>query len=359
MKIALLAPKISKYREPFYNGLAENYSIDFFAYENADEIKKQNMEESEINPTVIHSVSIFAILRIYSITKLINSKYKILILPAEIRSLSTWLLLLLKNIFKKKIILWGHGISVKNYLKEEANYPYIKKIFHNLADIVWLYTEKEKRILQKNIDKNKIIVLNNTLDIEPMLNVNFNVEEKNRSKKKYNISTEFNFIFSARFSSPYRRVDLLLEIIENLDPKKYGFIVIGDGKFKPNFKRFTNVYDLGAVYDRNLKNELFSVADLYLQPGWLGLSVVEALSYGKPIFTLKRTDEIRQGVEYIYIKHHYNGYIAKDVNELLEFINNLKTEDIIDLQEKSKEYAKNNLSMNSMINSAVTSINSL
>lgn len=57
--------------------------------------------------------------------------------------LTTWLLLLTKFIHRKKIILWGQGISVKRYLAEERKPDWKLKAQMALADGVWLYMEKE------------------------------------------------------------------------------------------------------------------------------------------------------------------------------------------------------------------------
>jgi len=66
-----------------------------------------------------------------------------------------------------------------------------------------------------------------------------------------------------------------------------------------------------------MKQNLFAIADLYYQPGWVGLSIVEALGYGKPIITFKRSVDVLQCVEYYYLENTKNSLIFENVTELV------------------------------------------
>ena len=154
-----------------------------------------------------------------------------------------------------------------------------------------------------------------------------------------------------------RRADLLERVIQSC--KDIGFIIIGDGPFKPDFSAHYNVYDMGAIYDTTIKNELFSISDIYLQPAWLGLSLVEAMAYGLPVFTLKRTEEIKQCVEYYYLEESKGGKIFEDVESLINGLQQVGKIELDALSVISKQYVKNNLMMKHMVNNAVESLKSL
>ena len=357
IRIALLQPLIPHYRESFFKALAEKYYITFYTVkrQNDDTVKKIN--HSALSSICIKNKIIAKKINIYNILPFLMRNYEILILPNEIRSLSTWVLLVLRKFSKNKTILWGHGISIKHYLKEKSRYPVIRIIFNSLADQVWLYTDNEKKILKKHINENKLITITNTIDTRKIWSLK--IPDIRKIKKQYQISDKINFIYSARFSTPQRRADLLEKIIQRLDKNKYGFIIIGDGQYKPDLEKYTNVHDFGALYDDNLKSALFNIADLYLQPAWIGLSGVEALAYGKPILTLKRSHEILQCVEYGYIRHLENGFIANDIEELIHFIENINHERLLSLQQKSLEYAKRHLGIENMILAAENGLKQL
>lgn len=131
----------------------------------------------------------------------------------------------------------------------------------------------------------------------------------------------------------------MVEMIQRLDNKQFGFIIIGDGKDKPDFSKYENVHDFGAVYDDEKKSNLFAIADIYFQPGWIGLSVVEAMAYGLPVCTFKRKgDEIRHGVEYGILKDEVNAMLFDSMDEAVNRIENTSKEEIKRMGKNAHDY---------------------
>lgn len=231
-----------------------------------------------------------------------------------------------------------------------------------LADGIWTYMEKEAEQWRKIFPNKPIIALNNTISGIDKIVENHNQMDKTLLKSKYNIPEEIILMFCARFQSNNRRTDLLVETMQRLDSQKYGFIIIGDGDDKPDFSSFKNVHDFGAVYDDSKKSELFKIADLYYQPGWVGLSIVEAMAYGKPICTFKRTDETKQCVEYSYIHPNsletdtWNGMVFHSIEDALSKITSLSHEEIETMSNNSYKFAKEHLSVSNMVNRAISII---
>lgn len=343
--IAILQSLVPHYREEFFRGINKNTKCDIFIYDygNDDEFSMSNIEVLPIKR--LYSKPFL----IYSLRPLLSKKYDTLILMWHFGHLSTWLLLLTKPIHRKKIILMGQGISVKRYLKEEQKPNILLKFMAKFADVLWVYMEKEREQWIKIFPHKNIVALKNTISgIDKIL-------KQPNTKKNTNFKEEIILIFCARFTTPFRRSDLLLKVIEQLDSTKFGFIIIGDGPYKPNFSGFDNVYDYGSVYNDDIKRELFDQADIYFQPGWLGLSVVEAMAYGKPIFTFKRQDDILQCVEYSYIKNNYNGIIFDDIESMKQKINVIQKDEIEELGRNARKYAKENLLITSMVERATNS----
>ena len=98
-------------------------------------------------------------------------------------------------------------------------------------------------------------------------------------------------------------------------------------------------------------------ADLYLQPGWVGLSIVEAFAYGLPVLTFKRSLDTLQCVEYDYIEDRHNGLIYRDLKSCLSKISDLSKKDIEFLSKNAMTYAKNKLTMDQMIQNALVTLN--
>lgn len=353
--VIILQPHIPHYREEFFKRLSKKVHLDVFCYEKSAKIESQKFKESSFKNQFLKNFK-FGPFLFYDFFKFFDKKYNVLVLMLHFGHLSTWILLFTKKIHGKRIILWGQGISVKRYLKEEIKPSTLLKVMIFLSDGVWFYTDKELAQWKKIFPTKKMISLNNTIsDIKIILERNSHLNKK-ELKAKHKIYQEKCFIFCARFTHSYRRVDLLLSIIKSLDADKFAFIIIGDGHFKPDFSIYKNVFDFGAVYDLELKNELFDIADIYFQPGWVGLSIVEAMAYGKPIFTFKRSEDILQCVEYHYIKNDVNGYIFDSSNCFIDAVNSISMIKIIELGENAKNYVTDVLTMENMVLSAFDNI---
>lgn len=355
MKILILQPFIPHYREEFFGLLNSKKPLDVFCYEKSAKMESNYFEKSSFMTRYLSNLS-FGPFLLYNFFKLFNKKYDLLVLMLHFGHISTWILLLTKKIHGKKIILWGQGISVKRYMAEEIKPSRLLKWMIYFSDGVWFYTDKELKQWKRIFPKKRMISLNNTIsDIDEIVNRS-KLLNKEELKAKYKIHQEICFIFCARFTHPHRRVDLLLSAMDSLNNEKFAFIIIGDGNFKPDFSRYKNVYDFGAVYDLELKSELFNISDIYYQPGWVGLSIVEAMAYGKPVFTFKRSEDILQCVEYHYIKNNINGYIFDSMASFLDTVNSLSPIKLKELGENSKKYVNEVLTMEHMVKAAFDNI---
>ncbi len=358
MKIAILQPRVPHYRTEFFNKIREKKEIEIYTYINEDKSKKLGFKIDNIG--VNHVKNFFKKgLLAYSIKPFIKKDINCLVLMLHIGHVTSWILLLTKFLHKKKIILWGQGISVKRYLKEEKSLDWKMKLMAKLSDGLWLYTEKERQLWAKVLPNKPMIALGNTISgIDDILKYHIS-EDKSIVKSRYDIKEDIILLFCARFESNYRRTDLLEETIKRVDNKKYGFVIIGDGKNKPDFSKYNNVHDFGAIYDTNIKQELFSISDIYFQPGWVGLSIVEAMGYGLPIFTFRRSEETKQCVEYSYIKEHENGIIFDTIEDCTTTIETIDIKKIKEMGVKAKELVANNLTTEKMANNALILIDKI
>ena len=350
--ISILQPLIPHYRSEFFKKLGKSTQFKLFTYEDSATLDRQRLENSYIKSEHIWNIKLGPFL-IYSPFGFLPSKQLVLML--HIGHLTTWLLLFTKFIHKKEIILWGHGISVKRYLVEEKKPSLLMKLMIKLSDKIWLYTEKEKKIWKDVFPDKLIVSLNNTIDGLGEIALNKNLI-KDEIKIKHKIRHDKCFIFCARFETPHRRVDLLIQLITKYQ-KNYGFIIIGAGKFKPDFSSFDNVYDYGSLYDTAIKNDLFFIADIYIQPAWVGLSIVEAMAHSLPIFTFKRSADVLQCVEYEYLIDGYNSMIFDDLDSFYDRFSCLSDDEIVVMGEHARDYVQKNLTMQVMVENAQNSFN--
>lgn len=354
--VCIIQPTVPHYREAFFSGISRLLApskMHLFSYIGEEDTKKTGFS---IGRKTIHlpNVNVGGVL-LYSPTPLLKRNVSCLVLMLHFAHLTTWLLLLTKRIHRKKVILWGHGISVKRYMQEELRLDWRLKWMVSLSDGIWFYTEKELLLWRRQFPSKHMVALGNTIS---------NVEDimsklpspKSELRLKHSIRQNVVLIFCARFETNYRRTDLLLDVIEHLDADKYGFVIIGKGRYKPDFSKYLNVYDYGAVYDQQVKDELFGLSDIYFQPGWVGLSIVEAMAYGIPVFTFKRTEEVKQCVEYSYIIDGFNGRIFENLTDCLSALSSIDKADMDRMSRNATDYVRNNLTVDAMVQTAESSI---
>lgn len=354
-RIAILQPEIPHYRTEFFEWLSQQCdTLDLYVYNRFENTRTHGFNINTDGIKYLSNKNLHEVL-FYNPMPLCNKRYDILVLMLHFAHVTTWLLLLTKWLHRKKIILWGQGISVKRYLKESKKPDWKLKWQIALADGVWIYEEPEAKQWQAIFPQKPIVALNNTLTgVEEMCKWTVTAEEKKLLKIKWAVEQEMVFIFCARFDNNYRRPDLLVEAIERLDPQKYGFIIIGEGKNKPDFTKYKNVHDFGAVYDNKIKQELFAVANIYFQPGWVGLSIVEAMAYGKPIFTFKRSEETLQCVEYCYIEEQKSGMIFETIEDCIRGIHALTKENIESMGMYARQFVQQDLTPKQMAKNALS-----
>ncbi len=351
--IAFLQPEIPHYRKEFFELMRNKFKImDIYVYNSLEKTKKQGFHVESEDTNYISNIDIKGVL-LYNPFILLQKKYDDLVLMLQFSHITTWLLLLLKWLHHKRIILWGQGISVKRYLKEEQKPDWKLKWMISLADGVILYTEKERDIWKKIFPNKQIISLNNTLTGVKEITEYTSQKSKSQLKIEYGIKEKIILIFCARFESNYRRTDLLMETIKRLDDTKFGFIIIGAGKNKPDFSLYHNVYDFGSTYSTLKKQDLFTIADIYFQPGWVGLSIVEAMAYGKPVFTFKRSEETKQCVEYCYIRSYENGIIFEDIDSCISTINSISQIEIDRMGCNARKFVQSKLMPEQMVKNAL------
>jgi hypothetical protein len=348
--VAILQPFIPDYREEFFNGLGQMTDLDIYCYSDPNNIQKHHFKKAHITFKSIRSWEIGPFL-LYNPFAFLNPKYDVIILMLSFTHISTWLLLVTRPLHRKKIILWGHGISCKRFMKEAQKPNGLLKYMIALANEVWFYTGHEQNIWRRIFPHKHTVSLNNTISAS-WERPNTSKSDKKDIKRKYAIGEEIILIFCARFNMAERRADILEKVISNVNADKYGFIIIGDGPFKPDFTRYKNVHDFGSVYERHIKNELFQIADIYFQPAWLGLSVSEAMAYHKPIYTFERTEKLLQCVEYSYLLDGFNSVIAKDIPQFIRLLNNTTQEYINLMSANCKIYYEKNLTMENMVTRA-------
>lgn len=354
LKVAIVQPLIPHYRADFFKKLSEEMDLNLFVVRTPK--PEEGFSVSQSNE--IRWLKSFQIKEyiFFNIIPLITGKYDFVVLTPDPRWPTIILILLLKRLSGAKVVLWGHGVSVKHGFDPARLRDKVKLCLYNMADGFLFYTENELNMMKPYLKSVKLAYLNNTINIEKIMSTIFSPTfDKASLKSAYGISTPKVIIHSARFITE-RRPDLLVEFIRMMADEDITFIIVGDGVAKPNFETYENTIDFGALYDEKRKRELYAISDFYFQPAWCGLSVVEAMAHGLPVLTLKKSEEVLQCVEYGYIEHRYNGFIGYNLHDLKEFVLNSDAKTINKMKEQCLLYVKNSLRLSSMVSRFCTGL---
>lgn len=179
------------------------------------------------------------------------------------------LISLIKNKYKKPVFAVNHTAK-SSQLK-----------FYNKADLIYAVNKKIiSELINFGVDKNKCIYCPNVLVEMP------NIKPKNISKKNIIIGALGRMVEKKGF---YDYIDALKIL------KKKGFnfkaILAGDGFLYKDLRKYAS--DLPELefpgWVKN-KKDFFNKIDVFCQPSHFepfGLTVIEAMSYGKPVISTK------------------------------------------------------------------------
>ncbi len=203
-----------------------------------------------------------------------------------------------------------------NYTKSTGFLPFlnravlglIRKRFLNKMDTHVFYTEDAFDIITTyGVDKQKIFIIYNS----PETNKLFEAKRSIGARKSILPENSNRIIHVGRLVK-WKRVDLLIEAINILrsDFTNIELLIIGDGPEKNNLEQQVkelslkqNVKFIGAVYEPEKMAEYMVSSSIYVLAGMGGLSINEAMAFGKPVIC-----SVCDGTEKKIVREGFNGY---------------------------------------------------
>ena len=188
----------------------------------------------------------------------------------------------------------------------------VRKRYYKLIDATLAYSSKAFEVqLSYGVQEENVFVTNNSPNTELLF----------KAKKKLMLSQEslnynpFRLIHVGRLVK-WKRVDLIIEILPRLVKKfpRTELIIIGNGpeesllkaKVKKNeLEKYVKF--LGGIYNYNELGKYLLSSGIYVLAGMGGLSINEAMAFGKPIIC-----SICDGTEKDLVKDGINGLYFKD-----------------------------------------------
>jgi glycosyltransferase involved in cell wall biosynthesis len=211
-----------------------------------------------------------------------------------------------------RIGLWGHGANLQGDPKSFKER--IKRCASRRADWWFGYTEVSRRIIRDmNFPSDRITILNNSVDTSSMSQYYEEIRTEDRSSWRTSRGVGAGPV-GIFVGSLYRekRIDQLLASALELRSKLSGFelIVVGAGPEAFLVKEFARQHPwthyLGPLHGRD-KVEALASSDVLLNPGAVGLGVLDSFVCGVPLVTVAGA---LHGPEIAYIEDGLNGIVV-------------------------------------------------
>jgi len=260
------------------------------------------------------------------VLSLLRENYTHYIILGQADCISTWFMLFLIRLQRKKIFFWAHGW----YGKETKLEIILKKIFFGLANGVFLYGDYAKNLMtEKGFDEKKLHVIYNSLDYDEQKELRNKLNAVDIYKQHFSNDC-INIIFVGRLAK-VKQLNMLLQALFELNKlgEKYNLTLIGNGEMKDELFALVrklniekNVWFYGATYAETELSELIYNADMCVSPGNVGLTAMHAMAYGCPVIT--HNNFSMQMPEFEAIKRGKTGdfFEQNNINSLVETIKN-------------------------------------
>lgn len=238
----------------------------------------------------------------------------LIIVMQENRILSNYYLLVRRLFTNVKIAYWGHGVNFQSHNPKGIREKW-KALMLNKVDWWFAYTELTISILKEaKYPISRVTCLNNSIDTHGFKSDLSSIDylEIKKEKIKLNILEDDVVAIFCGSLYPDKKLDLLIECSDIIRHKHSNFslIVIGDGPSMFELQQAANtrpwMHILGVKKGKE-KALYFRLADIMLNPGLVGLHIIDAFCAGIVLCT---TASAKHSPEIAYLCDGKNGLVT-------------------------------------------------
>lgn len=229
------------------------------------------------------------------------------------KHLHNYLLILFRSLKFKPYAYWGHGLNRQGNPKSSSER--LKRFLATKVDWWFAYTQSVGEYLEGvGFSTEAITVLNNSCDTTGFKQelINISAADKLWFKEKYGIAEDAEIGLFCGSLEKDKGVEFLLKSAVEIHKHNHRFVLLvgGGGRYRPLVEQYAQQYAfiiyLGRI-DNQEKSLAFSCADVFLNPGMIGLAILDAFSAGLPVFT---TRQAAHSPEIDYLQEHFNGLMS-------------------------------------------------
>ncbi len=205
-----------------------------------------------------------------------------LVMELNPRILSNWIFLILRRLFARKTILWGHAWPRTG---KDAPTDTIRHWMRRMASAVIVYTHKQQRELQHKMPNKAIWAAPNALYRSDQMST----EATNREPR--------HLIYVGRLTAakkPFFMVKGFAKALGDL-PKNVHLWIVGAGPEREAIAEWVTTHEmtdriqlLGEISAYSKLKELYNQSLFSVSPGYVGLSITQSLGFGVPMLVSKK-----------------------------------------------------------------------
>ena len=213
-----------------------------------------------------------------------------------------------------RVAYWGHGRNFQSNVPTGLRERWKGRL---LTSVDWwfAYTDITANIVrQAGFPRERITVLNNAIDNRRFEADLDSVADSEVSALRSSIGAAVGAVVGLYCGSLYgdKRLDLMIEACEGVVASHPDFrlVIVGDGPSRSDLQRIMDkpwFHWAGAQRGRE-KAAWFKASQLFLNPGAVGLQVLDSFVAGTPIVT---TSDAKHGPEVAYLLDGVNGVVTE------------------------------------------------
>jgi L-malate glycosyltransferase len=240
-----------------------------------------------------------------------------------------YLLFMLSALRLTRVAFWGHGYNHQGCAFSLSER--IKRRMVNIPTWWFAYTKAtEEYLVGCGVPASCITVVENAIDTQEFMYAVNSVSPTEMQALRDELGIEIKDRIAVFCGSLYRekRVDYMLDVAQQIAQMLPGFrlLVVGAGPEEALVQKAAReseaILYLGARFGRS-KAAVFRISEVVLNPGLLGLGILDAFAAGLPIVT---SPQSLHSPEVAYLSHGVNGlFISGDAHNFAQEVANLLT----------------------------------